>query len=110
MDEDRRTRFLVAPLLFFASLAWGIICDARTWEFTYNSETFVIFLNYTGRIGRLLGPVTSFSSILAQVVALLAGGAIAVFAVGYVIGTCSYVVLRFFFPPVTWFISSPVSP
>ncbi len=33
MDEDRRIRFLVAPILFVASLLWGAMSDETARDF-----------------------------------------------------------------------------
>jgi len=72
MDEDRRIRFLVAPVLFIASLGWGMWLD-RSWR---------------DAIKNLPVPDS------AQAITVIAGGGIVVFAMGLVIGTVSYVVLR----------------
>jgi hypothetical protein len=79
MDEDRRTRFLVAPLLFFTSLAWGLVRDpARSL-----ADVFP-------------GPGPDLTKV-SDWIALLAGGGIIVFALGFVIGTSTYVLLRLAF-------------
>ncbi|MFI5396385.1 MAG: hypothetical protein ACHQ9S_12710 [Candidatus Binatia bacterium] len=79
MDEDRRIRFLVAPLLFFASLAWGLLRDG------------------TRSLSDVLPSLGLKLDKIPDLVALLTGGGIAVFALGYVIGTSSYVLLRLAF-------------
>ena len=79
MDEDRKIRFLISPLLFIVSLAWAIHCDGTK---------------------SLSGVICGFGlkpDNLQNLIALLAAGGIAVFAIGYVIGTTSYVLLRFLF-------------
>jgi len=76
MDEDRKIRFLVSPLLFFASLSWGLLRDG------------------TRTLSDLLPGVGLKLEKLPDLVALLAGGGIAVFTLGYVIGTTTYVILR----------------
>jgi len=79
MDEDRKIRFLVSPLMFFASLSWGLLCDA------------------TQNLGNLLPGLGLKLDKLPDLITLLAGGGIAVFTVGYVIGTTTYVLLRLAF-------------
>jgi len=79
MDEDRRIRFLVSPLLFFASLSWGLLRDA------------------TRNLGDILPGLGLKLEKLPDLIALIAGGGIAVFTVGYVIGTTTYVLLRLAF-------------
>lgn len=76
MDEDRKIRFLVSPLLFFASLSWGLLRDG------------------TQTLSHFWPGVGLDLEKLPDLVALLAGGGIAVFTVGYVIGTTTYVILR----------------
>jgi hypothetical protein len=78
MDEDRRIRFLVAPLLFIASLGWGMWLD-QSWREAIKS----------------LPSPDSAEKGIGQAIAILAGGGIVVFAIGLVIGTVSYVALRF---------------
>ncbi|HUC61437.1 MAG TPA: hypothetical protein VMF53_05735 [Alphaproteobacteria bacterium] len=74
MDDDRRIRFLISPMIFFASLVWGAWCDpvARCWL-----------------IDMAKNP--SWTSIIGAVVA---GGGILVFAFGYIFGTVLYALLR----------------
>jgi hypothetical protein len=76
MDEKRRFRFLVAPILFFASLTWGAWLDPD-WR-SYLEQ---------GVQGLPSQPI-------AGAVVTLAGGGIALFASGFVIGTLTYCVLR----------------
>jgi len=72
--DDKRVRFLVSPLLFFASLTWGFKCDhARTIAQILPSLKIEKLQDYIG---------------------ILVGGGIAVFTVGFVIGTFTYIVLR----------------
>jgi hypothetical protein len=77
MDEDRRIRFLVAPILFIASLGWGMWLD-QSWREAIRS----------------LPMPDSAEKGIGQAIAILAGGGIAVFTLGLVIGTVSYVGLR----------------
>jgi hypothetical protein len=74
MDEDRRIRFMIAPLLFLGSLIWGYAGDPSV---------------HLARV--LLGLDLKDASSL--IVAVTAGG-LAVFVFGFVIGTTTYVVLR----------------
>jgi hypothetical protein len=72
MDEDRRIRFLVAPVLFLASLFWGAyyadtLSDLHTDDFW------------------------------SKLIEIIAASGVVVLAGGYVIGTISYFVLRLFF-------------
>ena len=76
MDDDRRIRFLVAPFIFLASLAWGI---ARDPCITLTSLLPGIEL----KLNDLTGLATA-----------IAGGGLALFPLGYAIGTISYVALR----------------
>lgn len=89
MDEDRRIRFLVPPLLFVASLGWGMWLDPA-WKSTISA------LLITGNSDKSIG----------QAITLLAGGGIIVFTVGFVIGTAGYVILRLSFLLVSRFIWS----
>jgi hypothetical protein len=84
MDEDRRIRFLVAPMLFIASLLWGAMSDERARDFIIKQV--------------LEKPDLSKS------IELIAGGGVVVFAAGYIIGTFSYCTLRLIFllRPVRW--------
>jgi hypothetical protein len=74
MDEDRRIRFLVAPVLFLACLAWGAWLDPERPE---------IFSVWPKDASALLG--------------LLAGGGVVVFAGGYILGTWNQFVLTIVF-------------
>lgn len=76
MDEDRKIRFLISPMLFFASVAWAVICDP--------SSTFSTLIP---------GISISIDNWL-QALAVLAVGGIATVAIGVVIGTISHVALR----------------
>ncbi len=79
MDEDRKIRFLIAPLLFFASLAWGVAWDpARKLSELFPGASLSLENWY-------------------QLIAFIAGGGIAVFTLGVVIGTATYAVLRVLF-------------
>lgn len=82
MDEDRKIRLLVAPILFIASLLLG---------------------------GALSGqPASHFIDLKDQdwskLIGIIAAGGVAVFAAGYGIGTCTQFVLRliFRFRPHSW--------
>jgi hypothetical protein len=76
MDEKRRFRFLVAPIIFFASLTWGAWLDPAWRQYLEQ-----------GLQGLPSQPI-------AGSVVTLAGGGIALFASGFVIGTLTYFVLR----------------
>lgn len=76
MDDERRIRFLVAPVLFLASLALGVVLD-QGWR------SYVI-----AGVQQLLD-----EPILGLIVAFVSGG-IAVFASGLVIGTITHIILR----------------
>jgi hypothetical protein len=75
MDGTRRIRFLVAPLLFLASLGWGVLVS--------NSDAFKQLIE------RYL-PQNEIS----KVVSVVTGGGVIIFTLGVVIGTISYVFLR----------------
>jgi hypothetical protein len=77
MDEDRRVRFFVAPLLLIASLLWGALLDH-----TYQ-RIIINFLTHTDNLSKLIG--------------LAAAGGFVVFTFGYVIGTITYFLLGTFF-------------
>ena len=77
MDDDRRIRFLVAPLLFFASLAWGFLRDP------------------VRKVADIL-PGLKLEK-LPDFFGVLVGGGVAVFTAGFVIGTLTYVTLRLAF-------------
>jgi amino acid transporter len=78
VDEDRRIRFLVPPVLFAASLLLGASSDETTRSLIRSALANADLSKW---IGVLVG--------------LIAGAGILVFAVGYVIGTCT--LLRLFF-------------
>lgn len=76
MDEERKVRFLVAPVLFLASLALGMLLDP-SWR-----------LCMYGVVSKLAKePITGL------IVAFVSGG-ITVFASGFMIGTITYALLR----------------
>ena len=79
MDEERKVRFIVAPLLFLASMAWGV-----AWDRCHT-------------LSDLIPGLTVKSENAYQLIALLMGSGVAVFALGVIIGTTSYAVLRAFF-------------
>jgi hypothetical protein len=79
VDEIRRLRFQVAPLLFIASLGWGMWMDP-VWRPTIAS----LFAGSSEHPEKSIG----------QAITILAGGGIVVFTMGLVIGTFSYVILR----------------
>jgi len=78
MDEIRRFRFQVAPLLFLISLGWGTWFDPSTWNRIAESA----LTNYLKQNG------------IGASITVIASGSIVVFAMGLVIGTFSYVGLR----------------
>lgn len=84
MDEDRRIRFLVAPFLFFASLATGMLLDAEWRPVLWNAIREI--------------PKES----IAAMITILVSGGIGIFAAGFVIGTFTYVLLRVSFLAVSW--------
>jgi hypothetical protein len=75
MDQDRTIRFLVAPILFVASLLWG----------AWSDET----------MRRYLTEINKFD--WSKLIGIIASGSVVVFAAGYVVGTWSYFVLRLVF-------------
>ena len=77
MDEFRRVRFYVAPLLIIASLFWGALCDSNY------QENIIKFLKNTDNLSKLLG--------------FAAAGSLAVFALGYLVGTLTFGLLEVFF-------------
>ena len=78
MDEDRRIRFMVAPLLFLASLVWGFVGDPDV------------------HLAAVLPAVGDFNlKDASSLIAAAAAGGLAVFVLGFVIGTLTYVLLRF---------------
>lgn len=84
MDEERKIRFLVAPLLFVSSLGWGMWLDPL-WRQAITSSPFL-----TAEKG------------IGQAITILAGGGIFVFSLGVLIGTISYVTLRLFSLIIRW--------
>ena len=72
MDQVRRIRFLISPLIFVASLLWGVRFDPCAWQ----------------RLLHLMNG--SDAGLVSKIV--LAGSAI--LAAGYVFGTLTYVVLH----------------
>jgi hypothetical protein len=76
MDDDRRIRFLVAPFIFLASLAWGIVRDP-------NIKLTSLLPGIELKLNDLTGLATA-----------IAGGGLALFPLGYAIGTITYVALR----------------
>lgn len=83
MDEDRRIRFLVAPVLFVVSLGFGVWADPTC---------------------HLITRVTLTTTEWSTVIGLLAAGSVIVFVAGYIIGTLTYVFLRLAFKlrPRSW--------
>lgn len=86
MDDDRRIRFLVAPILFVASILLGVCLDQR-WR---DPLIKLISQPTDGAWPKLIG--------------LVAGGGLTVFVAGYVIGTLTYFFLRviFWIRPLRW--------
>jgi hypothetical protein len=76
MDEDRKIRFLVAPILFVASLLLGALSDQGARDFIVRALEDP---NWSKSIG------------------IIAGGGVVVFAAGYIIGTCTQFLLRLIF-------------
>jgi len=70
MDEERKIRFLVAPILFVASVLWG-----AWWDHSARELMEQVLTDHTDH------PDWS------KVISLIAGGGFAVFVAGYVIGT-----------------------
>jgi hypothetical protein len=77
MDEDRRVRFFVAPLLLIASLLWGAWLDQN------KHPLIIYFILHTDNLSKLIG--------------LAAAGGFVVFTFGYVIGTITYFLLGIYF-------------
>lgn len=80
MDEDRKIRFQVAPILFVASLLLGALLN-------HGVHSTV----------EALGELNS-----SKLIGIIAGGGVVVFAVGYVIGTCTQLLLRLIFWCKAW--------
>jgi hypothetical protein len=77
MDEHRRIRFYVAPLLLITSLLWGALFDS-------NYQTHIVdFLKNTDNLSKLIG--------------FAATGSLVVFAFGYLIGTVTYFIMTVLF-------------
>jgi hypothetical protein len=76
MDEDRKIRFLVAPILFVASLLLGAWADRDWWLFILDK---------------------AYYSNLSAVIGLIASGGVVAFSAGYVISTVNLVFLRLLF-------------
>ncbi len=89
MDEVRRIRFFVAPLLLLASLAAGMLLDAGWRPVVWNAIRGLPKESITGAI------------------TILVSGGIVVFAAGFVIGTMTYVLLRLSFLAVSVFTGGP---
>jgi hypothetical protein len=81
MDEERRIRFLVAPILFVASVLWG----GAWWDHSARE-----FIEHALR-DHADHPDWS------KLIGLIAGGGFAVFVAGYVIGTLTTFFLRTLF-------------
>jgi hypothetical protein len=77
MDDDRKIRFQVAPVLFVASLLLGALFDQGA------RDSIVQFLERPDWGAKLIG--------------IVAGGGVVVFAGGYIIGTCTQFLLRMIF-------------
>jgi hypothetical protein len=77
MDEYRKIRFYVAPLLLITSLLWGALFDS-----SYQPH-IVHFLKHTDNLSKLIG--------------FAAAGSLVVFAFGYLIGTITYFILTVLF-------------
>ena len=77
MDQDRRVRFLLPPVLFVASLLWGAAIDQATWDH--------------------LAGYFSNGADWSKLIGLLAGGSIVVITAGYIFGTVGYFLLMIVF-------------
>jgi hypothetical protein len=75
MDEDRRIRFLIPPVLFVASLLWGAWLDGQRWS----------------------AFVAAMGSDWSAIIGIVTGGGVVVIAGGYILGTITYCALRFGF-------------
>jgi hypothetical protein len=82
MDEDRRVRFFVAPVLLIASLLWGALLDQNC-----RQHIFDVLKRMNG---------------LSALIGFAAAGGFAVFAFGYVIGTFTYFTLGMYFRLRAW--------
>jgi hypothetical protein len=78
MDEDRRIRFFVAPFMFLASLAWGMARDPKV------------------GLASVIGVELKLDQIT-SLLAAIAGAGLALFPLGFAIGTITYVALRLVF-------------
>jgi hypothetical protein len=76
MDENRRIRFLVAPMLFIASLLLGACLDPAWHNWIVKTPEISDWPKWIG---------------------LIAGGGVVVLAAGYVFGTLTYFILRLLF-------------
>lgn len=76
MDEERKVRFLVAPIIFLASLALGILLDP-----CHTLSDVIPSILLEGKNAY-------------DLIALLMGGGVTVFALGWILGTASYALLR----------------
>jgi hypothetical protein len=73
MDEDRRVRFFVSPMFFLASILWGF---------------------YRHDLLPDLSKAQPSGNWVASIVGIVLGASIAVFALGFLIGTVTYILLR----------------
>jgi hypothetical protein len=81
MDDERRIRFLVAPILFVASLLLGALSDPYTRHFLADR----VLMNPDG------------SKLIGLIAGAIAGGGVVVFALGYIFGTLNHLLLRLLF-------------
>lgn len=79
MDEDRKIRFLVSPMVFIASFLWGLSLDPEKSVAQMIANTIALPDSWQGSL------------------ALLAAGGSGVFALGVAIGTITFVALRAWF-------------
>jgi hypothetical protein len=79
MDEVRRIRFLIPPMLFMASLLWGIYSDSST------RHHLLLEFENSGKTS---------PEVLTKLIEIVAAGGIAVIAGGYLLGTVTYFILR----------------
>jgi hypothetical protein len=83
MDEDRRIRFLIPPVLFIASLLWG-----ASWDPGYHELIKTLLVSDTKN---------DWSKLVGLIGVGIAVGSVLVITAGYIFGTVTYLFLRRFF-------------